>query len=198
MPGDRHVEELEFGEDILYSTAVQAGWLTVDPSEIVDVAEARITVSAKRRNPSWEAYANRDAAPHIDDGARNETPSRIATPSLAVDESKLLALALEVAARDGDPNPELIQHARGTRFDVTRTTGSTVFSDAPSYIFVMKGGFNPRHSRPRSLPARPERHYRYRTIVTDIKTGKITDSGGSNAAPDLTPLGEVITDHPHN
>ena len=91
----------------------------------------------------------------------------------------MLAVALEAAARDGDPSPELIQHARGSRFDVTRTTGSIAFSDAPSYIFVMKGDFNPRHSRPRTASGRPERRYRFRTLVFDVKTGKITDSGGN-------------------
>jgi hypothetical protein len=190
MPGDRHLEELEFGENVLYSAAVHAGWLTLDPDEVVDVAEVRITVSARRRNPRWEAHASGDPP--------NETPSPVAPSVSAQDETKMLAHALEIATRDGDPNPELIQHARGSRFDVTRATGSTVFSDAPSYIFVMKGDFNPRHSRPGSARGRPERHYRFRTLVFDVRTGKITDSGGSNEAPDLTPLGEVITDHPHN
>jgi hypothetical protein len=189
MPGDRHLEELEFGENVLYSAAVHAGWLTLDPGEVVDVAEVRITVSARQRNPRWEAHANRDPS-------HNETPSPAAPLIGAQDETNMLAHALEVAARDGDPNPELIQHARGSRFVVTRTTGSTVFSDAPSYIFVMKGDFNPHHSRPQSAPGRPERHYRFRTLVFDVRTGKITDTGGSNEAPDLTSLGEVITDHP--
>jgi hypothetical protein len=191
MPGDRHVEEFEFGENALYSAAVHAGWLTLGPSEIADVAEVRITVSARRRNPRWEAHANGETF-------RDETPGPVAPSVNALDESKMLALALEVAARDGDPSPELIRHARGSRFDVTRTTGSTVFSDAPSCIFVMEGDFNPRHSKPPSANGRSERHYRFRTLVFDLRTGKITDSGGSNDAPDLTPLGEVITDHPRD
>jgi len=114
------------------------------------------------------------------------------------DESELLALALEVAARVGGPGPELIQHARGGRYEVTRTTGSTVFSEAPSYIVVMKGNF-------RAGRRRPPRHrctndeefvaYRFQTLVVDIETGQITDSGSSNHWPDLASLGAVVTDH---
>ncbi|MGO9972052.1 MAG: hypothetical protein ACLP01_04430 [Solirubrobacteraceae bacterium] len=192
-PGDRLLEsehrpeDLEFGEDMLFTVAVQAGWLTGAPDEVVEVPDVRITVSVARRNPRWEAFASGTADP----GAAPPTAG-------AIDENELLALALEVAARKGDPNPELIQHARGSRFDVTRTTGSTVFSDAPSYIVVMKGNFRRRRSRPPGADPTDEQavSYPFQTVVVDIETGEITDSGSSNQAPDLTPLGEIVTEHP--
>jgi hypothetical protein len=63
---------------------------------------------------------------------------------------------------------------------------------------VMKGSFRRRRSRPGARPT--DEHfvsYPFQTVVIDIETGKITDSGSSNQAPDLTSLGEVVTDHPH-
>ncbi len=120
MPGDRHLEDLEFGENSLYSAAVRAGWLTIGPAQVMDVAAMQITVSVRRRNPSWEAYAHGDAdTPEEDVGPAPVSANAAAAPVL-VDEDKLLASVLEIAAGDGDPNPEMVQHARGTRFDVTR------------------------------------------------------------------------------
>jgi hypothetical protein len=82
------------------------------------------------------------------------SPGTCSSPSTgqtvaAIDESELLAPALDVAVRFGHPILVLIQHARGTRHEVTRTTGSMVFSDPPSYIVVMQG--NLRAGMP-SLP----------------------------------------------
>ena len=191
LESERRSEEFEFGEDMLYTAAVQAGWLAGHPDEVVDVPDVRIAVSVARRNPSWEAFASGT-------GDLGAAPAAAPPILCAIDESELLALARKVAARSGDPNPELIQHARGSRFDVTRTTGSTVFSDAPSYIVVMKGRFRRRQSRPSARP--PDEQfvsYPFQTVVIDIETGKITDSGSSNQAPDLTSLGEVVTDYPH-
>jgi hypothetical protein len=146
---------------MLYTAAVRAGWLVGEPDEVADVPDVRITVSVARRNPSWETLGN-PAAGSRDAGAGSVTPTHSpdedspprAAPTIgAIDDSELLALALEVAARAGDPAPELIQHARGSCYEVTRTTGSTVFSEAPSIIVVMKGNFPPQ-----TTPARAPLH----------------------------------------
>jgi hypothetical protein len=186
---ERRPEDREFGEDMLYTAATHAGWLAGDSDEVVDVPDVRIAVSVARRNPRWEAFAN---------GASDLGTAPPAAPTVsAIDESELLALARELAGRCGDPDPELIQHARGSRFDVTRTTGSIVFSDAPSYIVVMKGDFRGHRSRPGARPDDEQSFsYPFHTVVIDIETGNITDSGASNQAPDLTPLGDIVTDHP--
>jgi len=140
--------------------------------------------------PRWEAFANGT----VDLGS---VPLSVVPTVSAIDESELLALAHEVAARSGDANPELVQHACGSRFDVTRTTGLTVFGDAPSYIVVIKGNFSGRRSRHGARGAdEAVVSYPFRTVVVDIETGKITGSRSSKHAPDLTSLGEVITDHP--
>jgi hypothetical protein len=191
LESERRPDDLEFDEDMLYTAAVQAGWLTGAADEVVEVPDVRITVGVARRHPRWEAFASGTAEPG---GALPPA----APPAGAIDENELLALALEVAARKGDPNPELIQHARGSRFDVTRTTGSIVFSDTPSYIIVMKGNFRARRPRPPSQSRSNDEEfvsYLIQTLVVDIETGKISDSGSSNRAPDLTSLGEVVTDH---
>jgi hypothetical protein len=206
LESERRPEDLEFGEDLLYAAAVRAGWLGGEPDEVAEVPDVQITIGVARRNPRWEAFAisnassrDADTAPSTPTGPADAGPSpRQAETIGAIDERELLAVALGVAARAGDPNPELIQHARGSRFDVTRTTGSVVFSDAPSYIVVMKGNFRAR--RPRR-PIRPDPSdepvvsYPFQILVVDAKTGQITDSGASGQTPDLTPLGEVATDH---
>ena len=56
----------------------------------------------------------------------------------------ILRLALEVAARCGDPNPEMIEHMMGTREAVTTTTASLVFGDEPVSSH--------RHARPIPQP----------------------------------------------
>jgi hypothetical protein len=190
VESERGPDELEFGDDMLYTAAVQVGWLSSAPDEVVDVPDVRIAVTVARRNPRWEAIASGTA------DVGSAPPSVVPTVS-AIDESQLLALALEVAVQSGDPNPELVQHVCGSRFDATRTTGLTVFSDAPSYIVVMKGKFSGRRSRPGAGPAGEEVvSYPFRSVVVDIETGKIIGSRSSKQAPDLTSLGEVITDYP--
>jgi hypothetical protein len=99
---ERRPEELEFGEDMLYTAAVRAGWLVGEPDEVADVPDVQITVSVARRNPSWEALGN-SAAGSRDAGAASVTPTHSpdedlpprAAPTIgAIDDSELLALAL--------------------------------------------------------------------------------------------------------
>ena len=117
-------------------------------------------------------------------------------------EADILALALEVAARKGDSNPELVQHTTGTREAATKTTGSWVRSDQPSYLIAMRGRFTVRRAR-RPWPAlRMARDgdddymsWTVQVLVVDIKTGDVTDSGGSDEYPDLRSVGQVVTDY---
>jgi hypothetical protein len=114
------------------------------------------------------------------------------------DETEILTLARQVARRSGDPNPELIQHAAGTRETATRATGSIVFSDALSYIIVIKGHFRARRAAPpgRRYPeAEAFVEYPIQVLVTDIASGQVTDSGSTFDYPDLASVGAVITDH---
>lgn len=141
-----------------------AGWLEGDAGETVELPEVWILVSVARRNPRWDDPDAHPAAAFDEDQLAG-----------MLSDDELLAVALEVAARFGDPNPVVIEHARGTRFDLTRVTGSYVFDDTPSCIFAMEGDFRWNHSR----PANPERQlseadisYRFLTIVIDARTGK--------------------------
>jgi hypothetical protein len=193
LESERDPAKLEFYEDMLYTAAVHAGWLSGDPEQVVDVPEVRVAVGVARRNPIWEAYdADPDSFPF--------SPMDPGELVGAIDESELLAHARAIAPRNGDPEPALIQHAYGSRFDVTRTTGSIVFSDAPSLIVVMEGNFRARRAprpplRRRDVPAGEEFvSYPVQVLVFDVLTGQITDSGSSIQQPDLTPLGDVVTD----
>lgn len=52
LESERTQEDLEFGEDMLYTAAVQAGWLTGEEGEVIDVPDVQITVSVACRNPT--------------------------------------------------------------------------------------------------------------------------------------------------
>jgi hypothetical protein len=196
-PGFRVLEnelaplERGLGDALLRAAAAQAGWLSGAPSGVVELPKVRLAVSVARRNPRWE---DPDAQP-----LTLSPQDYQAQCSGTLDDRELLVRALEVAARLGDPDPVRVSHARGTRFDVTSTTGSKVFSDTPACIFAMQGNFRWNHSR----PARPGRQltetdisYRFLTVVIDAKSGKSMDIGASNQARDLTALGHVISDRP--
>ncbi len=117
-------------------------------------------------------------------------------------EADILPLALQAAARKGDPSPQLVQHTTGTREAATKTTGSWVRSDQLSYLIAIRGRFTARRGRGPSIP--PEvRHddsseymsWTVQVLVIDIETGRVTDSGGSNDYPDLASVGPVVTDY---
>jgi hypothetical protein len=115
-------------------------------------------------------------------------------------EGDILRLALEVAARNGDPNPELIEHTTGTREAATRTTGSWVCSDEPSYLIAMRGDFSaPRPTPPTISPTDVEHRvmaYPVQVLVVAVASGRVTDSGSSSDYPDLGSVGAVVVDYP--
>ena len=116
--------------------------------------------------------------------------------------SDILGLARQVAAQHGDANPQLVQHTTGTREAVTRTTGSIVFDDHPSYLIAVRGTFTARARGP-WVPPELRRHpsagddvsYSVQVLVVDIASGRITDSGNSDHYPDLASVGPVVTDY---
>jgi len=118
---------------------------------------------------------------------------------LVRNERDILRLALEVAARCGDPNPELIEHITGTREAVTKTTGSWVYGDEPSYLIAMRGRFSARRRRPPivKLPEAGNQFVSYpgQVLVVEIESGRVTDSGSSPDYPDLASVGPVVIDY---
>jgi hypothetical protein len=48
--GERHLENIEYGEDMLYTAAIRAGWLTGAEDEIVEVPDVHITVGIASRD----------------------------------------------------------------------------------------------------------------------------------------------------
>ncbi|HUO72573.1 MAG TPA: hypothetical protein VMU39_17525 [Solirubrobacteraceae bacterium] len=114
-----------------------------------------------------------------------------AKPSLSG--RRILALAERAASGAGDPQPTLIQHAAGTRFDANRiASGELVFEWNWSYLIAIRGHFAatraplPHGGKPPSGTVI--------TLVVDARTGQITDGGLSNRYPSLAQLGPVTTD----
>jgi hypothetical protein len=129
----------------------------------------------------------------------DESPGARGLLPLVKTEADILPLALEAAARSGDADPELVQHIKGSREEVTKTTGSWVHSDEPSYLIAIRGNFTRRVPR----PPRPERDrkpietepYSVQVLVVEIRSGRITDSGSGPTYPDLSAVGPVVTDY---
>ena len=194
LSSDRRLPVQEFFELMLYSGAVRAGWLTGADDEHADIDAMTLTIRVDPTSPLQKAH---DADPR----GRGPAQSAAAHTELlrrAVDPEELLRRAREIAARHGDPDPELIQHAYGTRYELTRTTGSMVFDDAPSCLLLIKGQFRaPRHRRRPGPPVEEDNWYSYafHYAVINLDTGKITDSGQSQTPPDLSLLVEVVTDY---
>jgi hypothetical protein len=64
LESERDPAQLEFYEDMLYTAAVHAGWLSGEAEQVVDVPDVRVAVGVARRNPTWEAYdADPDSFP---------------------------------------------------------------------------------------------------------------------------------------
>ena len=124
-----------------------------------------------------------------DDRERHRAPGPL---PIVRQPSDILGLALQVAAEHGDANPELVQHTTGAREAVTRTTGSIVFDDQPSYLIVVRGTFTARGRGP-WVPPELRRHpsawddvsNSVQVLVVDIASGRITDSGNSDHYPNL-------------
>jgi hypothetical protein len=46
---ERRAEDLEFGEDMLYTAAITAGWLTQNRDAFVDVDDGEVSVGVSRQ-----------------------------------------------------------------------------------------------------------------------------------------------------
>lgn len=190
---DRRPASEESFERMLYSAAARAGWLTGAGDEDADVDGVTVTIRVEPTSSLRKAH-------EADPLGRGPAQSRAAHAELitqAIDPDELLRRAREAAARHGDSDPELIQHAYGTRYELTRTTGSMVFEHSPSCLLLMKGHFRAqRRRRPNDPPVEDEWYsYAYQKVVINLDTGQITDSGGSHTPPDFSLLVEVVTDY---
>jgi hypothetical protein len=195
LASDRRPSSEESFERMLYSAAARAGWLTGAGDEHADIDGVTITIRVDPTSPLMKAH---DADP-LGRGPAQSKATHAELIKRAMTRDELLQRAREIAARHGDPDPELIQHAYGTRYELTRTTGSMVFEDSPSCLLLMKGHFRAqrrRRHRPIGPPIEEEWYsYAYQKVVINLDTGQITDSGGSHKPPDFSLLVEVVTDY---
>ena len=106
---------------------------------------------------------------------------------------RILSLAEQAARGEGDPRPNLVQHAAGSRFDAVRiSSGDLVFDWSWSYLIAVRGHFVALDT-PIPPDTRPPRGTVI-TLVLDARTGQVTDAGLSNRYPRLAELGPVSTD----
>jgi hypothetical protein len=154
---------------------VDPGRLTRDASETADLHPGKVDVMAD------DSRATRGPLP------------------LVQDEADILPVALGAAARSGDADPELVQHVKGTREEITKTTGSWVHSDEPSYLIAIRGNFTRRVRRPpgpdRDQTRNETEPYSVKVLVVEIKSGRITDGGSGRTYPDLSAASPVVTDY---
>ncbi len=114
-------------------------------------------------------------------------------PRPTLSKSRILTLAERTAAGNGDPNPTLIQHAAGTRFDAVRiSSGDLVFEWNWSYLVAIRGRFT-ADGAPIAAGAKPPTGTVI-TLVLDARSGQVTDFGIGNRYPPLAQLGPVTTD----
>jgi hypothetical protein len=113
-------------------------------------------------------------------------------PRPTLSERRILTLAEQAASRSGDPNPTLIQHAAGTRFEaVVISSGDLIFEYNWSYLIAIRGHFTATNAS--YLGAKPPTGTVI-TLVVDARTGQVTDGGIGNRYPPLAKLGPVTTD----
>lgn len=117
----------------------------------------------------------------------------------------VMNLATSKVAAAGDPRPELIEHAIGTRAEANAVAaGDVVPGTRPSYLIAIRGQFTVPNVAPPLGPwapasaanAPPTETYRVMTLVVDAQTRQVTDFGLANSLPDLSRMGNVVVDHP--
>jgi hypothetical protein len=109
-------------------------------------------------------------------------------------ERRILAIAESAAGAAGDAAPSLIQHAAGPRLAATLVaSGDLVFDWNWSYLIAIRGHFMFTNV-PGPSSASATISGSVITLVVDAATGRVTDSGISNAYPHLARLGKVTTD----
>ena len=113
-------------------------------------------------------------------------------PEPQLDTSRLVSVASQAAARDGDSSPSLIQYVETTRFDAVRvSSGDLVFAWNWSYLIAERGNFTANGAS--GPPGAPAPTGSVITLVVDATTGQVTDGGIGNRYPPLATLGRVTT-----
>ena len=119
--------------------------------------------------------------------------SAAANPHPRLTEHQILRMALELAARGGDPRPTLIQHSEGPHGKANQLTSGAYFGgSAWSYLIAERGkfiGYDATVPYGAALPRGT-----VQTLIVNASTGKVTDGGLTYSYPPLAQLGPVTTD----
>lgn len=114
------------------------------------------------------------------------------TPGRRVSESRLLEIALKMAADADERSPTLIQYSEGDRVQANLVaSGTKIFEHRPTYLIAMRGQFT--YWMAKRPPGRPPPRGTVMTLVVDAETGRLSDVGIHNRYPQLEQLGPVIT-----
>jgi hypothetical protein len=108
-------------------------------------------------------------------------------------ERQIVQMGLQVAARNGDPRPTMIQHSEGPRDKANRiTAGAYIGGAAQSYLIAVRGHFIAYDA---SVPAGASLpRGTVLTLIVNAATGRVTDGGITYSYPPLARLGPVTTD----
>jgi len=108
-------------------------------------------------------------------------------PRPHLSEARIIAIATAAATHADDPQPTLIQHSAGTRFQANLVdSGDLVFDYRWSYLIAEQGRFAFGNIGP--PPGEGELTGSVITQVVDASTGQVTDAGISNRFPKLAKL----------
>jgi hypothetical protein len=124
--------------------------------------------------------------------------SATATPAASVGkprltERQIIQIAMAAAKRAGESEPTLIQHSDGTRERSNLIdSGDVVPGQRWSYLIAERGRFVFKDAP--TPPGAPAPSGSVLTLVVDVATRQVTDSGLSNRYPELAKLGPVTTD----
>jgi hypothetical protein len=168
-------------------------WVCVHVLGATDLDAARVVPVRQRPGPGtllpWNGV-------HRDHGFHPSTVTLYYAPptrSSAISNRRLLAIAQQAAARNGDRFPSLIQHSALTtrRRANLVDSGDVVPYGEPSYLIAIRGHFKGDAPRP---PGSKAPSGTVLTLVVNALTGKVTDGGLGDNYPDLAKFGPVHID----
>ena len=127
-------------------------------------------------------------------GSSNE-PTAVAQTGLADPSvrAKLRTMALQASSADGVPSPKTIEAVASADHQAAEkiVSGEIIYDHAPVYVVEVMGGTFTYNTA--SIPAGAAAPSgSVLTLTFDAQSFRVTDSGLTDSAPDLTQIGPVV------